>query len=515
MKKLLSFMLSVLLLVAVLTGCNSKNAGVPASTNMPEASTSNAKGFALKDDAKLDIKGAGIDLPLTAEDMLAREMETRTCKTVNSAGEVTETTITGFSLNKLLEENGVNIADVASINFGASDGYTMSAPADVYAQSEVYIILNQDGDNLSYPRSAIPEQRTMYWVRDLIKIELTTGSEAASIEAVVGHISIFREAVTQMEGEKLNNRGFEVNSFSMQKYFEKFMSAVPTAPVTMKALDGFEKTETAEIFLTNYVTLEAETGTEGNLPLYFSETISDGMRVKQLDAVISGSDAIYFGHEISVPELFKLVGMGEADTYDFIASDGFTTQIPKAALEFGKIYLDETEGFVRASFEGFDFGDAKGGGKVKYLMSIDATGVQQAQNASAPADTKALITCEVGGKTAALTEAEFLALPQIEKELSRTNSKGVTVKGVYKGVHWKDLAAALGADANSTVKLIASDNFEAVLTSDILNDPDSLFALYQDGSYIKSEGDGRIWFCASENFTANNWAKYIVKIVID
>ena len=359
----------------------------------------------------------------------------------------------------------------------------------------------------------------MYWVKDLAKIELIIGEAGDSSAAAVEQIDIFREGVTAIEGEQLNNFGFEVTSYSLKDFFEKYIGALPTDPLTMIARDGFEKTETADVFFQNYVTLEAEEGEEEDLPLYFSETISDGMRVKQLDFVISGTNAVYFGSEITVPELFEAVGMAEAESYSFIASDGFETVVPADALEYGLIYTDEEEGYIRASFEGYDWGDTKGGGKVKYLLTIKASG-EMAQTAGADTEDTSqseepLIKCFVGDQKVILTEADFLALPQIEKTLTKTNSKGETTTAVYKGVHWTEIAAFIGAEAMSDAVIVASDGYEVTITADMLNDPDSLFALYQDGEYIESEEGGRVWFCASENFTANNWVKYVTKIVIE
>ena len=99
--------------------------------------------------------------------------------------------------------------------------------------------------------------------------------------------------------------------------------------------------------------------------------------------------------------------------------------------------------------------------------------------------------------------------------MTKTNSKGETTTAVYEGVHWSELADFLDTSAETDLVLVASDDYEMSINSDMLNDPDSLFALYQDGEEIESEDDGRVWFCASENFTANNWVKYVVKVVIE
>jgi hypothetical protein len=506
MKRKLLIVLSVLMLVAALSACaqQADTVDVPANGG-------------LSADAVLEITGESLDINLTAADMQARELKTFTCDNVDSNGEVTQVTVSGFALDAVLQENGVSLDDTASLNFVGSDGYIMAAPAEEYTQTGVYILLNYEGEDLPYPRSCIPDKRAMYWVRDLAKIEVVFGKADDSAAAIVNQIDLFREGVAVLTGEKLNNLGYEVTSYSLKDYFEKYIGTVPADPLTMIARDGFKKTETAEVFFENYVTLEAEEGEEEDLPLYFSETISDGMRVKQLDYVISGANAIYFGSEITVPELFEAVGMGQAESYSFIASDGFETVVPADALEYGKIYADDEEGYMRASFEGYDWGDTKGGGKAKYLATIKANGTvgETGGTEAAPQSDEALIKCFVGDQKVILTEADFLSLPQIEKTLTKTNSKGETTTGVYKGVHWTEIADFIGADAKSDAVIVASDGYEITITTDMLNDPDSLFALYQDGKNIESEGDGRVWFCASENFTANNWVKYVAKIVIE
>ncbi len=508
MKRKLTIILSVILLVAAFSAC------------APQADTAEtAVSNGLAEDAVLEITGEGLSIKLTADDMKAQELKTFTCDHVDSNGEVEQVTVSGFSLDDVLQKSGVSLGDTASLNFVGSDGYIMAAPAEEYVQNGVYILLNYKGDDLAYPRSCIPDKRAMYWVRDLAKIEVTVGKAGESAEIAVNQIDIFREGVTALQGEMLNNFGYEVASYSLKDYFEKYIGTLPAHPLTMRARDGFEKTETAEVFFQNFVTLEAEEGEEEDLPLYFSETISDGMRVKQLDYVICGANAVYFGSEITIPKLFEAVGMGEAESYSFIASDGFETVIPADALQYGKIFADDEEGYIRASFEGYDWGDTKGGGKVKYLVTIKANGEAaetSGTDAAAPAQSDtALIKCFVGDEKVILTEADFLSLPQIEKTLTKTNSKGETTTGVYKGVHWTEIADFIGADATSDVVIVASDGYEMSITADMLNDPDSLFALYQDGDNIESEGDGRVWFCASETFTANNWVKFVTKIVIE
>lgn len=153
--------------------------------------------------------------------------------------------------------------------------------------------------------------------------------------------------------------------------------------------------------------------------------------------------------------------------------------------------------------------------------SNDDTSTAPTDTSTVPTDTSADVSDEVmiklfvGETKFTMTEAEFLALPQTTVTLSKTNKAGETTTGEYSGVHWTDIADFLDIDSNISVTLVASDDYEVTLTTDILNDPNSIFALYQDGSYIESEDDGRIWFCASENFESSNWVKYVTKIVVE
>lgn len=520
MKKIISIFAAMAMTISLFAACAPKETTkVDSSASTSQSTSAQTAGFSK--DASLSILGEGVDIKLSSEDMMKREQKELTCNNIDSAGKVTKVTVKGFSLKELLNEKNIDFSKIVSANFIAADGYVMAAPSEEFKDSDIYVLSVYDGEALTAPRSCIPDKRAMYWVKDLTNIELTMGDGTASekAETNVDTISIFRENTADTETAKLNNHGFTVESYSIKDYFTKQFGSLTTEPVKMIAKDGFTKTETSEIFGSNYVTLTAEEGEEADLPLYFSETISDGMRVKQLDAVIAGTNSVYFGDEITVPQLFEMVNMAKADSYLFIASDGFETEVPAAAIEFGKIFKDDEKGYIRASFEGYDWGTTKGGGKVKYLATIKAKGAAQTTETTAEKSDETAVTpllkCFVGDKKVTLTEEQFLALPQIEKKLKRTNSKGETVEGTYKGVHWKDLAKAIGADENSTVTFVASDKYESSATPDMLNDPDSLFALYQDGEYIKSDGDGRVWFCVSENFTANYWAKYLVKIVIE
>ncbi len=327
---------------------------------------------ALSPQALLEIKGPGFELRLSAAQMQELPQETFTTTNISSSGQVTDVTVTGFSLTSLLREHGLDLAGIASINLIASDEYVMSAPAETYAGADVYIMLKRDGEDLEFPRSCLPGERSMYWVKNLAKIELLGDAASETMDAHVRSIHFFRQAAEELEAVELNNRGYKVQAHSLACFFEALGCEIPNSPVTIIARDGHVKTEMAELFLASYVTLEAEPGREADLPLYFSEEMSLGMRVKQLELVIADQVAVFFGVETAVADLFDQVQMEEAESYLFVGSDGFTVEIPAKAIPYGTIYPDEKKGYTRAKFDGYDLSALPGGGKVKYLVAIEA-----------------------------------------------------------------------------------------------------------------------------------------------
>lgn len=367
MKKKCLIIVSVLLISCLFWGC-----GQEETASGPEGSASQIT--TLAGDAQIEIIGEDLHISLDAEEILARPHETFSCTNISSSGEVATEKVTGFSLDELLLEQGIDMKDVTSLNFVATDGYMIAAPADLFAETPVYIIYKRyDDEALEYPSACIPNQRAMYWARELIKVEVTAQKTAAKAnEATVKRISIFREGINELQATALDNQGYKVNSYSLAAYFEEFLPALPQKPVTMIARDKFEKTETPEVFLGAYVSLEAEKGKEEETPFYFSEDMPPGMRVKYLDIVLAGEDAIYFGNEIALAELFSAVGMEEASAYMFTASDGWTVEIPADAIPFGRILMEENEGYTRACFADYDKGTLPGQGNIKYLLAIEA-----------------------------------------------------------------------------------------------------------------------------------------------
>ena len=125
-------------------------------------------------DAKVHIHGEGIDITLSNEDFKTLDLKEVETTNVDSAGNTKDVTFKGFSLKEVLsaQENSIDLSKVGSVYLKAADGYVMNVANAEYADSDIYLMTVENGEKLNYPRSAVPEKRAMYWVRDLIDIEL-------------------------------------------------------------------------------------------------------------------------------------------------------------------------------------------------------------------------------------------------------------------------------------------------------------------------------------------------------
>ncbi len=326
---------------------------------------SNSTGLAA--DATIKITGAGLDLTLTADDMAAMTLETISTQNVSSTGEVSETEIKAISLSGILSENGVELSEIANVDLVASDGYVMSATQAEYGDSDIYIILEENGEQLEYPRSGIPEQRAMFWVKLLSEIHLGDSGSANAENPAVNEVSIFVEEVKDMISENVSDGETEYVAYSNARYLEIVFGNRPTSNLTLKAEDGMERSETADIFLDNYVSIDEAAE---DTPLYYGSDISMGMKIKSIKYAIAGSKAVYYGSGISLQDLFDEVGMEEASTYKLVAADGFESEVPAEAIAHGEIVLDGDT--LETDFGDYDMSGIAGKGSVKNIVKIIA-----------------------------------------------------------------------------------------------------------------------------------------------
>jgi len=162
-----------------------------------------------------------------------------------------------------------------------------------------------------------------------------------------------------LKTETLNNKGDKVPSISLDQFCKTYLKALPTGTVAINAGD-LKKTEKAEVLLSCYITYEGE-----DAPLFFSETLADGMRVKHLSTVQTGDEVIYFGQgNISMKDLLTQCNMGDGKNFDILGTDGFKLTVTKEQIQKGN--LEFKDGGFTATIPGV----SKAGGQAKNVLSV-------------------------------------------------------------------------------------------------------------------------------------------------
>lgn len=326
-------------------------------------------------DWNLQIVGDGLDISLDAAAMTSREQTALECTNVSSTGEVVTTQIEGFSFGDFLAENGVEQASLSEITFVCADGYEMMVPAEIFKAKDIIIMLKQDGEPLTAPRSAIPDERAMFWAKDLTQIKIAgDGGAAAPAQGqtvnAAEKIIFFRQAAADMEAVDVQYKNSTIaGNYSLSDFAAAYLGGMPEGTVNLTATDGFEKTESASAFFANYLLLENNEQMEG-APRSWSPEVGEGMNTKFLDLAVIGGNAVYFGSQTPVGELLAAAGLNAADNYKFVASDGYEVEIPAAAMSSGTILWDAEKKMMRADFTDGSLTDNQK--KVKYLISVEA-----------------------------------------------------------------------------------------------------------------------------------------------
>ncbi len=281
--------------------------------------------------------------------------------------------IGGVSLQEVLAEIDLGGDDVKSIRLKAADGYSVQVPADVLQRSEPIFAYERDGAPLSGEsgpvRAYVPGEETMYWVSNLVEIEILAVEEEEQ-SASVSEIVFLETLVSDIprteagSGEEAASTRDVLDGLSVGD------------SVFMAAADGFEKNEEYDIFIEEYIQLTGD-----NTPAFRGPDLPRGMHVRDLVWFATGEVAVLSAER--APELFTAasadaetgvsldvvldaLGLSGADDYVFEAMDGYTVEVSAEDLEIGIVYVHE-EGVAASVFEGLPRNTA-----VRGLLSIRA-----------------------------------------------------------------------------------------------------------------------------------------------
>lgn len=327
-------------------------------------------------DEHIVFKGIGDEeIYITVEEIKELRITSKEVTSVNSSGEKNTFEATGALLEDVLQKLGFSQKDLMGIRLVAGDGYSIEVPKEILEKRDIMLAYEIDGDSLdaqSRPlRVVIPEERAMYWVRNLEMIEALEGVEQSQVDKLL-FMETLEKAMTLEDYIYYESTDKAIKALDLLKIIEKNNES---ETVYLKAVDGLEKNETLPIFKEGYIKV---TGVDA--PTFLSPDIPKGMYVKHI---------LYFSYEstawisfekaqeklealtlddkegIRVEALLREVGGSEGDTYIFTAQDGYIVEVEGSDLTKGVLYKDQ-EGRINVYFQ-----ELPKSTSVKDLLSIE------------------------------------------------------------------------------------------------------------------------------------------------
>lgn len=360
MKRFASGLLIILLLC--LSACASSETGGQADSSA--------------DDEKIIITGGDIgENEILIAEIMKLPVIAKEVTSVDSAGDESTFAIKGALFSDVLGTLGMEQKTLSAIRLVAGDGYMIEVPPEILAVREIIIAYEIDGKPLEEKtkpaRLIIPEERAMYWVKNLVKIEILEARETLSLSRL-----LFMETAFQnMEQHDYTYYDSLDKAVSASDLFKNIPVEESIETVFMKAVDGLEKNEKAEVFDQGYIKF---TGVD--IPAFMSPDIPKGMYVKDIlwlakgdTGYISGVKALDHFPKVQVDDregvklsdLFNEVSMADGESYLFTALDGYNIEIDGGDIARGLIYLRDG-GVVSVMFEGLPKNTS-----VKDLLSIE------------------------------------------------------------------------------------------------------------------------------------------------
>lgn len=290
------------------------------------------------------------DFDVTLDDLKKLPAVTRYAEATQSNGEEVRVNATGPLLDTLLKKYGKSQQDFSRIRFTARDSYSIAVPSDILKNRQIILSYINDGkpleDDWQPIRVVIPGERSMYWVKDMIRIDFETGSDKLPAKKLV-----FLDAAAQnLPQEDYRYNGSADKAIKARDLVDKYGDGVSAQNVFIKAGDGLEKNETSTNFMSAYIKITGQ-----DAPEFLAPNLPEGMMIHDVLVVNYGATA-FFDYaegvkalprqmvgsrtEIALSEIIRQSGLTGAEDYLFTKTDGGGVMVATTDLGNGLVYED-------------------------------------------------------------------------------------------------------------------------------------------------------------------------------
>jgi len=191
--------------------------------------------------------------------------------------------VKGALLDDVLSAYGKRQADFTAITALSEDGYQVSIPNDILVSRQVIIVYEMDGWQIPL-RLCVPEERTMYWVKNLSALAFSGGQEPQACTRVI----ILETAVASLSKVDFAYNANVDKAVRVSDLAAKYLTQ-PDAFVYIKARDGLSPTTTYEAFVSDLLKLDGDAA-----PLLGRPESFGAMSIKGFRYALCGDTALYF-----------------------------------------------------------------------------------------------------------------------------------------------------------------------------------------------------------------------------
>lgn len=333
--KKLPLLILVLILILTVIGCESK--------------TDTASSSSVDDGQEILITGLlDTDYKITVGDLKKLPTVTKKARATRANGETVKVKATGPLLEDVLQQKGKSVKDYSTIRFNAQDGYSIAVPADILKNRSIILAYQINGKALDVENQpvyvVIPGERSMYWVRMMNRIELSTGVEQAPIKKVV----FMETAVKTLPQEDYEYFESTDKAVKTKDLVDTYAGTDKAKSVFIKGSDGLTKNETESNFLSAYIKI---TGKEA--PKFLAPHLPQGMHVQDLFCInYDGTSFLVYSQGtkvikqstvdgqsgIALSDVIKQTGLSQAEKYKFSSLEGQSLELTINELGSGLIY---------------------------------------------------------------------------------------------------------------------------------------------------------------------------------
>ena len=291
--------LIAILFIFCLAGCN----------NTPRNDVSGAS--AVQSSGQIiTFKGLEAEIKLTVNDIKALPVIEMEAATRDSKDRPRTNQVKGTLLNEVLKSHGKTQAEFSAITASADDGYQVSIPNSVLTSRQVIIAYEMDGYEIPL-RLCVPDERTMYWVKNLEVLEFSSGQQPEQCKKVI----LLETAVQSVEKVDFKYNANMDKAVKVSDLAAKYLKQ-SNGFVYVKAKDGLSPTSTYEVFLGNLIKIDGDAA-----PLLGTSDAIGVMSVKRFKSAQCGDTALFFAgngttvkailEELSIPVEGEFVLTGE------------------------------------------------------------------------------------------------------------------------------------------------------------------------------------------------------------